>query len=243
MSLLDFAKLAMLLKNAETIWKVMLDNIFISGKSHSGNARCGKVEFVLKTIHSEETPLELEFSSGSVICFVLEGKIQFKNKYISVDIVEGMYLSQLAQCQISLRRHTKIMLIIADDAGCLSQIGGPVESMGRLKYIDGCSDTLLISPSRLGEPCLNLLYFPSHTLQTQHHHPSFRFGVVISGEGESVSQGETLPLKSGDCFFIPAFVKHKFNTYEKAMNIIAFHPDSDWGPTDEFHPMKNRTVI
>jgi hypothetical protein len=27
------------------------------------------------------------------------------------------------------------------------------------------------------------------------------------------------------------------------MDVIAFHPDSDWGPTDEKHPMLNRTYL
>jgi hypothetical protein len=27
------------------------------------------------------------------------------------------------------------------------------------------------------------------------------------------------------------------------MDVIAFHPDSDWGPTDGIHPMLNRTFI
>ncbi|XZE53009.1 hypothetical protein SH139x_004720 [Planctomycetaceae bacterium SH139] len=37
------------------------------------------------------------------------------------------------------------------------QIGGPVENKGRLTYIVGCSDSLLISPAVLGDLCLNLL--------------------------------------------------------------------------------------
>jgi mannose-6-phosphate isomerase-like protein (cupin superfamily) len=88
-----------------------------------------------------------------------------------------------------------------------------------------------------------LLHFPANTNQTLHHHPSFRFGIVASGEGESVSDAGSQKLNTGDCFFIPAYVSHKFNTFGHSMNIIAFHPDSDWGPTDEVHPMKNRTII
>lgn len=225
------------------MWINMLEPIYVSDKIYEGNAQCGAEKFHLKMIHSDETAFELAISTGSVFGFVLEGRVQFKNQYFSSDIIEGMYFSQKAPCQLTLRPQSKILVISIDAAECLSQIGGPVEAMGRLKYIDGCSDTLLISPSRLGEACLNLLHFPVNTLQTQHHHPSFRFGVVISGEGESVGGGEVQQLKAGDCFFIPAFVEHKFNTYEKSMNIIAFHPDSDWGPTDEVHPMKNRTVI
>ena len=27
------------------------------------------------------------------------------------------------------------------------------------------------------------------------------------------------------------------------MDVIAFHPDSDFGAEDEFHPMINRTIV
>ena len=40
----------------------------------------------------------------------------------------------------------------------LFQMGGPIEEKGRLQYIDGCSDTLLIAPATMGDPRLNLLH-------------------------------------------------------------------------------------
>ena len=54
----------------------------------------------------------------------------------------------------------------------LFSLGGPIERYGRLRYIDGGSDTLLISPPRMGDPCLNLLHFPPGTAQTRHTHQS-----------------------------------------------------------------------
>ena len=33
------------------------------------------------------------------------------------------------------------------------QIGGPVEAQGRLRFIDGCTDSLLIPPVLCGDPC------------------------------------------------------------------------------------------
>src|SRR5689334_4766314 len=50
----------------------------------------------------------------------------------------------------------------------LRQIGGPLETEGRLRYIDGCTDTLLVCPPRLGEPCLNHLHIPPQTSQSPH---------------------------------------------------------------------------
>ena len=58
-----------------------------------------------------------------------------------------------------------------------------------------------------------------------------------------MSDAKTEKLNTGDVFYIPPFVKHMFDTEEECLNIIAFHPDNDWGPTDEIHPMINRTII
>jgi hypothetical protein len=30
---------------------------------------------------------------------------------------------------------------------------------------------------------------------------------------------------------------------KSSLDVIAFHPDSDWGPTDGTHPMLNRTYL
>ncbi len=116
-----------------------------------------------------------------------------------------------------------------------------VESQGRLVYIDGCKDTLLISPPRIGDPCLNALYFPAKTDQTFHTHPSIRLGYVLRGHGiASSNEGEQM-LNTGDTFCIEADERHRFKTLDSSMVVIAYHPESDWGPTDEKHPMINRT--
>lgn len=56
----------------------------------------------------------------------------------------------------------------------LFHLGGPVEDLGRLRYINGCTDSLLIPPVTLGDPCLNLLHLPPDTRQSAHTHPSLR---------------------------------------------------------------------
>lgn len=122
-------------------------------------------------------------------------------------------------------------------------IGGPLENEGRLQYIDGCTDTLLISPPKLGEPCLNALYFPKNINQTAHTHPSYRVGIVAKGFGECVTQDGIVPLFSGKIFMIPKNKLHNFKTQDSKMIVIAFHPDSDFGPQDQNHPMINRTII
>lgn len=139
------------------------------------------------------------------------------------------------------------------------QVGGPIEAKGRLKYIDGCTDSLLISPVKMGNPCLNHLHFPILIDQTQHTHPSNRIGIVSSGEGVCITPFGNLDLKKGMIFVIKSWDgisfdkgldgktypigQHAFQTNDYKMNVIAFHPDSDFGPSDEVHPMINRTIV
>jgi hypothetical protein len=146
-----------------------------------------------------------------------------------------------------------------DNFKSMTAIGGVVEDIGRLKYIDGCTDSLLLSPIKKGNPCLNHLHFPKEIEQTPHTHPSHRIGLVIRGRGECVTPFGNLPLEEGCIFIIKEYDgvseaigldgniyeagTHKFNTYESSMDVIAFHPDSDFGPMDEFHPMINRTIV
>lgn len=115
---------------------------------------------------------------------------------------------------------------------------------GRLKYIDGCTDTLLISPWKKGEACLNLLHFPPGIDQTMHTHPSDRIGVITSGRGRCVTPDGAFELRPGMLWRIPADGQHKFQTdADSGMQVIAYHPDSDHGPSDEEHPMLNRTIV
>lgn len=121
---------------------------------------------------------------------------------------------------------------------------GAIEAVGRLAYIDGCSDSILCMPPRLGDPVLNHLHFPIGIEQTQHSHPSIRLGVVARGKGLAYGPGWEKPLETGAIFMLHAHEVHAFKTTRgESMDVIAFHPDSDWGPTDGVHPMLNRTYI
>ncbi len=123
-------------------------------------------------------------------------------------------------------------------------LGGPVEEKGRLKYIDGCTDSLLIPPVKLGDPCLNALFFPPGINQTQHTHPSMRVGLILKGKGECITPEGNIPLIPGMIFIIHEEGLHSFRTPEDSeMVVIAYHPDSDYGPSDEDHPMINRTIV
>lgn len=122
-------------------------------------------------------------------------------------------------------------------------VGGPIEPRGRLRYIDGCSDTLLVSPPRRGDPCLNHLHFPPGVKQTRHVHPSLRAGTIARGTGWCVTPAGSVELRPGTVFLISPDAEHAFETADQSMDVIAFHPDSDCGPEDEDHPMINRTLV
>jgi len=117
-----------------------------------------------------------------------------------------------------------------------------IENPGKLSYIDGCSDSLMVYPPRLGDPTLNYLHFPQNINQSFHTHPSIRIGCVISGEGVSDTD-ISIPLTAGTFFCLEEHEMHRFRTENNNMKVIAYHPDGDWGPTDENHTMLNRTYI
>lgn len=123
------------------------------------------------------------------------------------------------------------------------QVGGPIESEGRLHYIDGCSDSLLIPPLLLGDACLNLLHIPPGTDQTSHTHPSFRVGIVVRGHGLCRTAEDVTELKPEVVFAIQQDALHSFHTTNESLTVVAFHPDSDFGPTHGDHPMLNRTEL
>jgi hypothetical protein len=179
-------------------------------------------------------------SVGAHFGFVQEGRATLFCEQGQFELGPGMYFSVSDAATIRGGRGT-----VSTRLGWrgLFSIGGPVEEVGRLQYIDGCTDTLLISPVRLGDPCLNLLHIPLGTHQTAHTHPSVRCGVIWSGTGHCLTDDGRWPLAPSVGFVISPETLHCFHTDQEALRVIAWHPDSDFGPTDQDHPMVNRTVI
>jgi hypothetical protein len=188
----------------------------------------------------------------------------------SVDnyLSDGMYFSSDGTFQIDKAFcHNAVIIEVHHTKGIYPEnkyramftIGGPIEEHGRLKYIDGCTDSLLIAPVKFGDPCFNHLHFPTDITQTPHTHPSHRIGIVAKGNGECITPFGNLPLTKGMIFVIKEWDgktfavgidgkeyeigNHCFYTKDESMDVIAFHPDSDFGPKDEFHPMINRTIV
>jgi|APSaa5957512535_1039671.scaffolds.fasta_scaffold99240_2 hypothetical protein len=121
---------------------------------------------------------------------------------------------------------------------------GRLETTGRYSYINGCSDSLLVYPPRVGNPSLNHLHIPKNVDQTAHTHPSQRMGVVTGGKGLLEYPGQKrFRLIPGSVFSIDPFEEHKFRTGATHLDVVAFHPDSMIGWTDDHHPMLDGTNI
>jgi len=118
------------------------------------------------------------------------------------------------------------------------------EKKGRLAYIDGCSDTSLLPPARYGDANLNYLHFPPNIDQTQHLHPDIRMGIVLAGSGIAWQHEKwEKKMVAGAMFCLEESEIHSFKTKESFMDVVAWHPTSNTGPTDENHAMISRTYI
>jgi hypothetical protein len=191
---------------------------------------------------------------SSYFLFVYKGMVAVDYVY---PITNNMYAMVRGKGLYS-RPGTRALLIESIGYDSPFVLGGPLESQGRLKYIDGCTDSLLIPPVKLGDPCLNHLHFPGGIDQTMHTHPSVRIGLVSQGRGQCVTPWGNVDLLPGMVFVIHPedgrkekgldgnehpVGSHCFRTFNSTMDVVAFHPDSDFGPTDEVHPMVNRTIV
>jgi mannose-6-phosphate isomerase-like protein (cupin superfamily) len=154
----------------------------------------------------------------------------------------GMYFSLPGEGWVGGKDSSGIVITIPKFSGTFS-IGGPIEEQGRFAYINGGTDSLLIPPLMVGAPCLNALYFPTKVDQTWHTHPSYRLGMVVSGQGKCETPEGTINLVPGLIIGIPAEEKHKFRTTSENLILVVFHPDSDVGFTHQNHPMLNRTIV
>ncbi len=189
---------------------------------------------------------ELGNPTSSFYGYVVEGSARIETRTLDATGRAGTFFASPGPIQIRAEGLT----VVVERFGhrCLAQLGS-IEDQGRLAYIDGCSDTVLVSPARQGDPVLNLLHFPIGVRQSVHSHPSIRLGVVARGEGFAFGPGPggdwRVALRPGAMFLLPAHEMHAFSTADSGstLDIIAFHPDSDWGPTDGIHPMLNRTYL
>ena len=154
--------------------------------------------------------------------------------------MEGMYAAVLDG---SVGGPGMGLVVSRRDFFAMFHLGGPIEPRGRLRYIDGCTDSVLVAPALQGDPCLNHLHIPARTRQRRHTHPSIRVGAIVRGSGRCVTPEREYPLYSGLAFVITGGAPHSFFTDQESLDVVVYHPDSDTGPTHEDHPMINRTDI
>lgn len=227
-------------------------------------------EYPIRYYHAINNLSFIPSDNCSYYVYIYEGTAGlYINNVIRAAITKGQYFSVSGyfNLQIIDECYKAVIIEVLHEKGiypntnfsAVTTIGGPIEKTGRLKYIDGCTDSVLINPVKMGDPCLNHLHFPSNITQTPHTHPSHRIGIVAKGEGECITPFGNLPLIEGMIFVIKAWDgksydkgldgnsyevgNHCFYTYESSMDVIAFHPDSDFGAQDINHPMINRTIV
>ena len=189
-------------------------------------------------------PNSLEIDSGAIYGYLESGHGTIWNELQAhIDLYPKMYFSCCGKTQIVFSRDSVGFIICSRDEKPFFHLGRLEQGEGRLKYIDGCTDSLLISPVKRGMPCLNHLHFPKGIKQTFHTHPSYRAGIVAYGKGYAETKNGYYQIMRGDSWYIPKGEVHRFITEEMEMGVIAYHPDSDFGPVDENHPMINKTII
>jgi hypothetical protein len=181
---------------------------------------------------------------GTCFGFVAQGQVGIQDFQINWLVNEGQWFSLPHGLSLTMQPKSRIVITQCLGYRGVYAMGGPIEPLGRLRYVDGCSDTLLCAPSLLGDPCLNHLHFPIGIEQTAHTHPSTRAGIIAKGKGLCLTEyGGAIELEFGQVFYIARDTIHRFVTKDDTMDVIAYHPDSDWGPDHNEHPMINRTWV
>ncbi|MGI0117951.1 cupin domain-containing protein [Zooshikella sp. RANM57] len=182
-------------------------------------------------------------NAGACFGYVYAGQLSIQDNMVNWQVRREQWFHIPTGCQLILQPFTSVVICQRLGYQGIHIMGGPIEHAGRLRYIDGCTDTLLCCPPLAGDPCLNLLHFPPHINQTPHTHPSMRAGIIARGNGICCTGNDTIKLHEGMIFMIPPGALHNFKTNDQSMDVIAYHPESDWGPTHEEHPMINRTWV
>ena len=117
-----------------------------------------------------------------------------------------------------------------------------------LPYVNGCSTRQIFPPERVGDPTLQYLSMPPHTIEQMHHiHPTARVVYVLSGFGYSIvgqSGKETeTELKEGMTCILDPMCPHHFRTEDQYLNVLPMHIFSSTPPSlEQNHPMYNGTV-
>jgi hypothetical protein len=164
--------------------------------------------------------------------YVLEGEANFEGEE---SITAGKYFCRWTKEQTRINYTGKLVLFIRVGFKGQNLIGGPVEESGRLSYIDGSSDTILVYPPRIGDPIFSVVYFPKNTEQTFQMHSSVRMGAIISGGGYicfDEAEENNVSLTLGDMICFEQNERHRIKTTGNILQMIVYNPQGNWGPQD-----------
>lgn len=163
--------------------------------------------------------------------YVFEGHITIRYKEENFTIKKGMYFS--VPKELNIQGTGKAFIIEHYNHTCFFQLGGPVEEKGRIESEYNRSNSLLIAPTELYQPSLNLLQIHKNQEQLPLHiHNEYRIGMVIEGSGYFVTDDEQIPLEKGEIFILPANLYHRLEAIQDNENllIISYHPKSQVNP-------------
>ncbi len=123
-----------------------------------------------------------------------------------------------------------------------------MEGVTTLPYINGCSTKQLFPPIRLGDPTLQYLHIPPHSMEQKHHiHSTVRVVLILSGKGKSIvgmeGKTEETELYAGKaCIFEPMAPHHFINYSDEPLICLPLHIYSSVGHQEKNHPMFNGTI-
>lgn len=163
--------------------------------------------------------------------YVFEGSVTIKYKKEDFTVKKGMYFS--LPKELNIQGEGKAFIIEHYDHSCFFQIGGPVEEKGRIECEYNRSNSLLIAPTELHQPCLNLLQIHKNQENLPFHtHQEYRIGMVVEGFGYFATNDNRIPLEKGEIFILPANLAHRLEAPKNSENflIISYHPKSQVNP-------------
>ena len=96
------------------------------------------------------------------------------------NLQEGNYFAFHGEFSVKDSKDLNLWTVTKLGYRCMPMVG-QIENNGRLSYIDGCSDSVLVSMPRMGDPVLNYLHFPTGIYQTQHTHGNQFYHPVTAG--------------------------------------------------------------
>jgi quercetin dioxygenase-like cupin family protein len=185
----------------------------------------------------------LELAAGSHLGYILTGSPQLHLADGSVyPLQPGSHFCVPAGATIEGAAASGVVMTHHGFQGAF-MLGGPLQNLGKLAYINGGRSDLLLPPNYLGDPCLHELHFPVGVEQTMHYHESDRIIAIISGAGCCVTPTERMEFHPGQVFRIPAGEYHKFMTTDLPLRLVVFHPDSDIGFVRDSHPLLPRQSV